>query len=87
MSRVGVTGSVEVISKSALFAPVDVGLKATLIVRVLPGLIVLLPPPLVIVKIDASVPVIVDEVIERLVLPVFLTTKEAVLLLFTFTFP
>ena len=87
MSRVGVTGSLEVISKSALFDPVDVGLKATLIVRVLPGLIVLLPLPLVILNIDASVPVIVDEVIERFALPLFLITKETVLLLFTFTVP
>jgi hypothetical protein len=79
-------GSLEVISKLALFDPVDAGLKATLIVKVLPGLIVLLPPPPVIVNMDASVPVIA-EVIERFALPLFLTTKEAVLLLFAFTLP
>ena len=83
---VGVTGSVEVISKMEAFAPVDVGLKAILIVRVLPGLIVLLPPPLVIANIDASAPVS-DADIRRLTAPLFLTVKEAVLLLFTLTFP
>jgi len=87
MSSVGVNGSLEVISKLALFDPVDVGLKVTLIVRLFPGLIVLLPPPLVILNIDVSVPVILDEVIKRLVFPAFLTTKEAVMLFFTFTFP
>ncbi len=76
----------EVISKLALFDPIDVGLKATLIVKLLPGLIVLLPPPLVILNIDASVPVIV-EVTERFALPLFITTKEAVSLFFTLTFP
>ena len=84
---VGAIGSLELISKIALFGPVDVGLKATLIVKLLPGFSVLLPPPLVILNIDASVPVIVDDVIERFALPLFLTTKEAVLLLLTFTLP
>ena len=82
----GVAGSLEVISKVAFFDPVDVGLKATLIVRFLPGFIVLLPLPLVILNIAASGPVSV-EVIDKLALPVFLTTKEAVLLFFTFTVP
>jgi len=86
MSIVGLLGSLEVISKLAVFGPLDVGLKATLTVKLLPALIVLLPLPLVIVNIDSSVPVIA-EVIERLPLPIFLITKEAVLLLFTFTFP
>jgi hypothetical protein len=59
---IGVAGSLEVISRLALFDPVDMGLKATLIVRLLSGLIVLLPPPLVILNIDASEPVIVADV-------------------------
>jgi len=76
-----------VISRVALCAPVDVGLKATLIVKALSGLIVLLPLLLVIVNIEASVPVIDDDDIVRLLLPLLLTVKEALLLLFTFTFP
>ncbi len=51
---VGVTASLEVTSKAALFDPVDVGLKATRMVRLFPGLRVLLPLPLVIANIDAS---------------------------------
>jgi hypothetical protein len=86
MSMVGLTVSLEVISSLALLGPADVGLKATLMVKLLPGLIVLLPLPLVILNIGASVPVIA-EVIERLVLPLFLTTNEAVLLFLTLTFP
>jgi len=86
MSTVGVTGSLEVILKVALFAPVEVGLKATLMVRLLPGLIVLLPAPLVIANSDASVPPM-DVAIERSLIPVFVILKEAALLLFAFTFP
>jgi len=86
ISRVGVMGSLEVISKAEVFAPVDVGLKATLMFNVLPGLIVLLPLPLVILNMDASVPVMVED-IKRLTVPLFVTLKEPVLLLFTFTFP
>ena len=81
---VGLTGSLELISRVALFDPGDVGLKVTLKVELLPGLIVLLPPPPV--NIDASVPVI-DAAIVRLLLPLFVTVKEALLLLFTLTFP
>ena len=83
---VGVKGSLESISKIALFDPVDAGLKATLMVRLLPGLIVLLPLPLVMLNIDASAPVIV-EAIERFALPIFLIEREAVLLFFSFTSP
>jgi hypothetical protein len=86
ISTVGVMGSLEVISKVELFDPGDVGLKATLMVKVLPGLIVLLPIPLVIANIDASAPVM-DVDIERSAVPMFFTLKEAVLLVFTFTFP
>ena len=87
MSIVGVSGSLEVISKVELFDPPDVGLNETLMVKVLPGLIVLLtPPPLVIANIDTSVPVI-DVDIKRSALPLFLTLKEAVLLFFISTFP
>ncbi len=84
---VGVTGSFEVICKVDVFDPLDMGLKATQMVRVLPGLIVLLPLPLMTVNIDASVSVIVEVSIERLAVPVFLTLKEAAFLLLTFTFP
>ena len=80
-------GSFEVISRVALCAPVDAGLKATLIVKVLSGLIVLLPPPLVIANIEASVPVMVEVDIERLAIPLLLTVKEALSLRFTFTLP
>jgi hypothetical protein len=86
MSMEGALGSVEVISKVEVFAPVDEGLKVTLIVRVLPGLIVLLPLPLVILNMEASPPVM-DVAMEKLIIPLFVTVKEAVLLLFTFTFP
>ena len=79
-------GSLEVISRIEVFAPGDVGLKVTLIVKVLPGLIVLLPLPLVILNMEASAPVM-DVDIEKLIMPLFLTVKEAALLLFTFTFP
>ncbi len=54
--------------------------------KLLPGLIVLLPLPPVVVNIDASEPVIV-KVIKRLALPLLVTLKEAALLFFTFTFP
>lgn len=80
-------GSLEVISRAEVFVPVDEGLKVTLIVRVLPGLIVLLPLPLVILNMEASPPVMDVDIIEKLVMPLFVTVKEAVLLLFTFTFP
>ena len=83
---VGLLGSLEVIPKLEIFGPVDVGLNTTLMVKVLPGFIALLPPPLVIVNIVKSVPVI-DVNIKRSLLPLFLTLKEAVLLFFSFTFP
>ena len=86
MSTVGVRGSLEVTLKAELFVPVDVGLKATLMVKVLPVLIVLLPPFIVILNIDASVSVILEFML-RLPVPLFLTLKEAVLLLFTLTLP
>jgi len=70
----------------ALIDPVDVGLKVTLMVRLLPGLMVLLPPPLI-ANIEASVPVIDADDIVRLAFPLFVTLKEALSLLFTFTFP
>ena len=79
-------GSLEVISRVEVFAPGEEGLKATLIVRVLPGLIVLLPLPLVILNMEAS-PSVMDVDIEKLIMPLFFTAKEAVLLLFNFTFP
>lgn len=85
MFRIGLIGSLEAIPKAETFDPVDVGLKATLMVKVLPGLIVLLPAPLVIAKIDASVPVM-DVDIERSAVPLFITLKEAVLLFVIFTF-
>ena len=84
MFSVGFRGSLEVITRVAVCSPVDVGLKVTLKVELLPVLIVLLPPPPV--NIDASVPVI-DAAIVRLLLPLFVTVKEALLLLFTLTFP
>ena len=86
MSTLGVMGSLEVISKVEAFAPVDVGLNVTLMLKLLPGLIVLLPLPPVILNIDASVPVS-DVYIRRLTVPLFVTLKEAVFLLFTLTFP
>ena len=55
-------------------------------VKLLPGSIVLLPPPLI-VNIDASFPLIDVDIIVRLAFPLFVTVKEALLLLFTFTFP
>jgi hypothetical protein len=55
----------EVISRTALLDPFDVGLKATQIVRLLAGLIVILPLPPVVANLEPSVPVMV-EVIERL---------------------
>ena len=60
ISVVHVTGSLEVIPKTKLFSPDDVALKATLIVKVLLGLIVLAPLPPAIVNMEASVPVIVE---------------------------
>ncbi len=83
---VGVTGSLEVISKIALFDPLDEGLKATLKAKLLPGAIVLFQLPPVTVNIDASAPLIVEVIIDRLALPLFVTRKEAVLLFLTFTF-
>lgn len=53
---VGVTGSLEVISKLAFFHLLDVGLKATVLVKLFPGLIVLLKLPIVILNTDASAP-------------------------------
>ena len=72
---VGVTGSLEVICKLALFDPIDVGLKAARRVKLLPGLIVLLPPPLVIANMETSVPVTV-ETTERLASPLLLISKD-----------
>ena len=86
MSIVAALGSLEVIRNIELFDPVDVGLKATLTVKFLPGLIVLLPRPLLIKNMDSFVPVI-DEDIERSAVPLFLFLKEAILLLPNFTLP
>ena len=70
----------------ACFDPFDTGLKATFSVNDFPGLIVLLPPPLVSLNIDASGPT-TDVAIVRLDFPLFSTLKEEDLLLFTPTFP
>ena len=86
MSVAGVSGSFEVIRKVACFDPIDVGLNLTFMVENLPGLIVLFPPPLVRVNIDASGPMI-NAPIVRFALPLFWTLKEADLLFFTFTSP
>ena len=76
----------EVISRVAVSDPVDVGLKVTLMVKLLRGLIVLLSPPLI-VNNDASVPVMDTDCMVRLVPPLLVTLKEAVLVHFTFTSP
>jgi hypothetical protein len=86
MSVSEVSGSLEVILKVACFDPFDMGLNVTLSVKNLPGFIVLFPPPVVSLNIDASGPMI-NAAIERLALPSFWTSKEADLLFFTFTFP
>lgn len=84
---VGVLGSFDVILKVEVFNPVDVGLKPTLMVKDLPGLIVVLPPPLAIVNIEASVPVMDVVINKRSAFPLFLTLKEAVLLFFILILP
>jgi len=86
MSIVGVTGSLEVICKVAVFNPIDVGLNDTLTVKLLPGLIVLFRLPPAIAKIDASGPA-TEEDIRRSTAPPFLMLREAVFILFAFTVP
>jgi len=83
---VGKKGSFEVISRVQVFCSMELGLKATLIVKFLQGLIVLLPLPLVILNIDPPSPLIAA-VNMRSAVPLFVTTKEAVLFPLTFTYP
>ena len=83
---IGVSGSLEAILRVELFEPFDVGLNVTFIVKVLPGLIVLLPPPPAIKNMGESVPVI-SGLSTRSAFPLFLTLKLAVLLFRTFTVP
>jgi hypothetical protein len=59
---IGVSGSLEVIISVELFNSGDSGLSPTRMIRVLPGLIALLPPPVITVNIDASAPVMDVEI-------------------------